>query len=90
MLSYFIQRFNITKLAPAEIRWSRRHNGQNELLDHILASQSLMPRAGTLRQVPAITILNEDVPSIIGDHPASHAGNIPDHALVSADFPAIN
>ena len=29
---------------------------QNELLDHILASEGLMPRLGQLRQVPSVTI----------------------------------
>ncbi|UCD58390.1 MAG: endonuclease/exonuclease/phosphatase family protein, partial [Candidatus Hydrogenedentota bacterium] len=36
--------FNVAKLVPEDIRWSRRHNGQNELLDHILTSEGLMPR----------------------------------------------
>jgi predicted extracellular nuclease len=77
--------FNVTKLLPEEVRWSRRHNGQKELLDHILASEGLMPRAGTLRQVPTLTILNEDTPNLLGEHPTV-GGVIPDHAPVTATF----
>lgn len=77
--------FNVTKLVPADIRWSRRHNGQNELLDHILASTGLMPRANGLRQVPSLSILNEDTPNLIGPHPTV-GGTVPDHAPVTATF----
>jgi endonuclease/exonuclease/phosphatase family metal-dependent hydrolase len=77
--------FNVTNLVPASLRWSRRHNGQNELLDHILASQGLMPRVGGLRQVPVVTILNEDTPNLIGAHPIA-GGTVPDHASVTATF----
>ncbi|MGH9256794.1 MAG: endonuclease/exonuclease/phosphatase family protein [Vicinamibacterales bacterium] len=77
--------YNVTKLVPGHVRWSRRHNGQNELLDHILASQSLMPRVGGLRQVPTVTILNEDTPNLLGPHPVVN-GVIPDHAPVTATF----
>ncbi len=75
--------FNVTRLVPEEIRWTRRHNGQNELLDHILASEGLMPRVGGLRQVPALSILNEDTPNMIGPHP-TNGGVVPDHAPVTA------
>jgi len=61
--------FNVTQLVPSEIRWSRKHNGQPELLDHILASHGLMPRVGLLRQVPMLTILNEDAPNLLGENP---------------------
>jgi predicted extracellular nuclease len=49
----------VTKLVPEPLRWSRKHDGQNELLDHILASSGFMPRLGGigLRQVPALSIL---------------------------------
>ena len=77
--------FNVTKLVPEDIRWSRRHNGQNELLDHILASEELMPRVSGLRQVPIMSILNEDVPNLIGPNPTV-SGVIPDHAPVTAVF----
>jgi endonuclease/exonuclease/phosphatase family metal-dependent hydrolase len=77
--------FNVTKLVAEDIRWTRRHNGQNELLDHILASEGLMPRAGVLRQVPALSILNDDTPSLIGAHPTA-GGVVPDHAPVTATF----
>ena len=77
--------FNVTNLVPENIRWSRRHNGKNELLDHILASEALMPRVNGLRQVPIMSILNEDVPNMIGAHPTV-SGVIPDHAPVTAVF----
>ena len=77
--------FNVTNLVPEELRWSRRHNGKNELLDHILASEELMPRLDGLRQVPVMSILNEDVPNLIGQNPTA-SGVIPDHAPVTAVF----
>jgi endonuclease/exonuclease/phosphatase family metal-dependent hydrolase len=77
--------FNVTKLVPENIRWSRRDNGQKELLDHILASEGLMPRVNGLRQVPAMSILNEDTPNLIGTNPTV-GGAIPDHAPVTATF----
>ena len=77
--------FNVTKFVPEEIRWSRKHNSQNELLDHILASKGLMPRGNGLRQVPTMCILNEDAPNLIGSNPTV-GGVIPDHAPVTATF----
>jgi endonuclease/exonuclease/phosphatase family metal-dependent hydrolase len=44
--------FNIVMLMPEQTRWSRRHNGQNELLDHILCSEGLMPRDGARARCP--------------------------------------
>ena len=77
--------FNMTKLMPENLRWSRRHNGQNELLDHILTSEGLIPRVDGLRQVPTMSILNEDTPNLIGPHPTA-GGLVPDHAPVTATF----
>jgi endonuclease/exonuclease/phosphatase family metal-dependent hydrolase len=77
--------FNVTTLLPDNVRWSRRHNGQNELLDHILASEGLMPRANGLRQVPTMNILNDDTPSLIGTNPTI-GGVMPDHAPVTGTF----
>lgn len=57
----------------------------NELLDHILTSQGLMPRLNGLRQVPTMSILNEDTPNMIGSHPIV-SGVVPDHAPVTATF----
>lgn len=77
--------FNVTKLVPEDLRWSRRHNGQNELLDHILTSAGLMPRVNGLRRVPTVSILNKDTPNMIGPHPT--VGEVvPDHAPVTATF----
>src|SRR5262245_44284768 len=58
---------------------------QNELLDHILASEGLMPRLGQLRQVPVVTIYNEDTPTLVETNPTIN-GIIPDHAPVTAVF----
>ncbi len=77
--------FNVTKLVPEGIRWSRKHNGQPELLDHILTSEGLMPRVNGLRRVPNMSILNEDTPNMIGPHPIQ-GGVTPDHAPVTATF----
>jgi hypothetical protein len=78
--------FNVTKLIPEDIRWSRKYNGQEELLDHILASAGLMlPRINGLRQVPTMTIINGDTPNMIGAHPIA-GGIVPDHAPVTAEF----
>lgn len=77
--------FNVTKLVDEQVRWTRRYNSQNELLDHILASAGLMPRVGGLRLVPTMSILNEDTPNLIGSHPTV-GGTIPDHAPVTATF----
>jgi endonuclease/exonuclease/phosphatase family metal-dependent hydrolase len=77
--------FNVTKFVPENIRWSRKHDGQKELLDHILSSEGLMPRVSGLRQTPTMSILNEDTPNLVGTNPAV-AGVIPDHAPVTATF----
>lgn len=78
--------FNVCNLVPDERRWSRRHNGQPELLDHILVSAGLLPRnAVGVRRVPRMTIGNRDTPNLVGDNPAV-GGAVPDHAPVTAVF----
>ena len=77
--------FNVTKLVSEDHRWSRKYNGTKELIDHILVSQGLMPRANGLRQVPTMRILNEDTPNLIGANPTA-GGVVPDHAPVTATF----
>ena len=77
--------FNVVKFVPEDLCWSRKHNGQNELLDHILASEALMPRASGLRRIPDMSILNEDTPNLIGANP-TEGGVVPDHAPVTATF----
>lgn len=78
--------FNVCNLVPLELRWSRRHNSENELLDHILVSEGLLPRgADGLRRVPAMSIWNRDTPNLIGEHPTA-GGVVPDHAPVTAVF----
>ncbi|MEM9151522.1 MAG: endonuclease/exonuclease/phosphatase family protein [Cyanobacteria bacterium P01_F01_bin.3] len=78
--------FNITNLVPAEIRWTREHKGKKEMLDYILVSEGLMPRdRDGLRQVPKMSILNEDVPNLVSSNP-NVGGIVPDHAPVTATF----
>ncbi|OZG74870.1 hypothetical protein BTA51_00195 [Hahella sp. CCB-MM4] len=78
--------FNVTNLVDKDKRWTRKHNGEEELLDHILASAQLMPRnqAG-LRQVPQVSILNDDSPNLTDSNP-NVVGVVPDHAPVTAGF----
>lgn len=76
--------FNVTMLAPAELRWSRINGGQKELIDHILASDGLMPVAGKLRRVPVVDIRNYDSPTV-PVRPRIDAA-LPDHAPVTAVF----
>lgn len=76
--------FNVTMLAPAELRWSRINGGQKELIDHILASEGLMPVAGKLRRVPVVEIRNYDSP-MAPARPRTDAA-LPDHASVTATF----
>lgn len=77
--------FNVVNFVPKDQRWTRKYNGQNELLDHILASEELMPRVGQLRQVPNVSIYNTDTPNLFGEHPTI-GGVVPDHAPVTAEF----
>jgi hypothetical protein len=75
--------FNVAMLLPVSQRWSRKHEGQPELLDQILVSAGLMPRKGALRQVPAVEIENEDAPNRAGDNTVVEDGVVPDHAPVT-------
>lgn len=77
--------FNVTNLVTEDERWSRKQNGREELLDHILASEKMMPRQNHLRQVPELRILNGDTPNMIGSHPIE-GDVVPDHAPVTAEF----
>lgn len=76
--------FNVTMLAPAELRWSRINGGQKDLIDHVLASAGLMPVAGKLRRVPMIDIRNFDSPT--APKTPRVEGTAPDHAPVTAVF----
>jgi predicted extracellular nuclease len=76
--------FNITLLVAPERRWSRRYAGQNELIDHILVSASLMPRRDGRFQVPEVEIQNEDAP-VRWEQPVVD-GIEPDHAPVVVRF----
>jgi hypothetical protein len=45
-----------------------------------------MPRAANgLRQIPNVSILNHDVPDLVGPNP-NVGGVVPDHAPVTATF----
>jgi len=77
--------FNVTKLIPIDSRWTRKYNGEGELLDHILVSAGLMPVQNGLRQVPQISVLNADIPNMVGLHPREMK-EFPDHAPVTAEF----
>ena len=55
-------------VVPVAIQWLRTQRSEPELLDQIVASEGQMPRVDELRQVPAMSILNDDAPNI-GDYP---------------------
>jgi endonuclease/exonuclease/phosphatase family metal-dependent hydrolase len=77
--------FNVALTIDEAARWSRRYAGQNELIDHILTSASLMkPRKGGKFAVPVVEILNADAP-MRDDTPVTN-GVKPDHAPVIARF----
>jgi endonuclease/exonuclease/phosphatase family metal-dependent hydrolase len=77
--------FNLALTIDEAGRWSRRYAGQNELIDHILTSASLMkPRTGGKFAVPVVEILNADAP-MRDDTPVTN-GVKPDHAPVIARF----
>jgi endonuclease/exonuclease/phosphatase family metal-dependent hydrolase len=75
--------FNVAMLLPASQRWSRKHEGQPELLDQVLVSAGLMPRTGALRQVPSVEIENAEAPNRAGDDSVVEDGVVPDHAPVT-------
>jgi len=77
---------NLTELIASEVRWSRKRDTTREMVDQILASDGLMPRQENAGPVPAVTVLNDDVPSILGRRRTNPRG-APDHALVYATFP---
>jgi len=77
--------FNVTKLVPEANRWSRKNEGQKELIDHILISEKLMPRVNGLRRVPTMSIRNMDTPDLTSPDPSKN-GVRPDHAPVTATF----
>jgi hypothetical protein len=77
--------FNLALTIDEEQRWSRRYAGQNELIDHILASASLMkPQSPDRFVVPVVEILNTASP-MRSDGPVTN-GIEPDHAPVTARF----
>jgi predicted extracellular nuclease len=75
---------NVTRLVPAEQRWSRRYAGQKELIDHVLVSASLMPRVDGRFSVPEVEIQNDEAP-MRWEEPVTD-GVQPDHAPVVVRF----
>lgn len=82
--------FNLANLIPAERRYSRIHNGRQELLDQIWASEELFPRgADGKRRLPAADSLVDFAGGLptVTDNPQARAAAIgPDHAPVVATF----
>lgn len=82
--------FNLAPLIPEGRRYSRIHNGREELLDQIFASEELFPRdvAGDriLPVVDSLVDFHGSLPSI-PDNPNLRVEKIPpDHAPVVATF----
>ncbi len=79
--------FNLARLIPDKRRFSRTHNGNEELIDHIFASQELLP--GKPRRLPVVDSYIDvigNVPSI-GDDPNTRLGEpMSDHAPIMAVF----
>jgi|SRR5215216_439128 len=77
--------FNLAPLIPANRRYSRIHNGNKELIDHILVSQELLP--GHPRRVPGVdSYVDDNLPSV-SDDPTERRGKPgSDHSPVIATF----
>jgi endonuclease/exonuclease/phosphatase family metal-dependent hydrolase len=77
--------FNLAPLIPANRRYSRVHNGNKELIDHILVSQELLP--GHPRRVPGVdSYVDDNLPSV-SDDPTERRGEPgSDHSPVIATF----
>ncbi len=81
-----VRLFNLTPLIPERHRYSRLHEGQPELIDHILVSEEMLP--GRPRRLPVVDTGVELVlvPSI-GNNPTKRLGEPgSDHAPVIATF----
>ncbi len=77
--------FNLAPLIPTNRRYSRIHNGNKELIDHILVSQELLP--GHPRRVPGVdSYVDDNLPSV-SDDPTERRGKPgSDHSPVIATF----
>jgi hypothetical protein len=74
--------WNLAPLIPEEQRFSRIHNGREELIDHVFVSAALLSPLPTVR-----TVLDDELPSV-GDDPAARQDEPgSDHSPVVAVFP---
>jgi endonuclease/exonuclease/phosphatase family metal-dependent hydrolase len=80
--------FSVAGFIPEERRFSRRHNGVGELIDHILVSEELVPLVGTQRIQPSADTYPGDTFLVsIGDNPNERRNEaVSDHAAVVAWF----
>ncbi len=85
--------FNLTPLIAPDRAYSRISFGRRELIDQILVSQALLPRAGDgsdgKRQLPAVDSVVDFAQSLpsVGDDPGARQKALgPDHAPVMATF----
>lgn len=79
--------FNLAPLIPEERRFSRIYKGSQELIDHILVSQELLP--GQPRQLPKVDSHVDAIGSLpsVSDEPSRRQGALgSDHAPVTATF----
>jgi predicted extracellular nuclease len=77
--------FNLAPLIPESRRFSRIHNGNRELIDHILVSHTLLP--GQPRRVPTVdSHIDSTLPSISDDPNARRGKPGSDHAPIIATF----
>jgi hypothetical protein len=81
--------FNLAPCIPAERRFSRRNAGVNELIDHILVSQELVPLVGKHRSLPVVDSVvdyHDDLQTVTADPGPRKSSPFPDHAPVVATF----
>ena len=80
--------FSLAPLIPAERRFSRIHQGQGELIDHILVSERLLPgKPHTLPHVDShMDILDSSLPSLTDDPRDRQGKPGSDHAPITATF----
>lgn len=77
--------FNLAPRIDEKRRFSRIHNGNRELIDHIFVSQALLP--GQPRRLPTVDSHIEGSLPSISDNPADRRGDPgSDHAPIVATF----
>ncbi len=69
--------WNLAPRIPAEERYSRVYRGRGELIDHILASQTLLAQTREVHMVH-----DRPLPSVTDDAPARRDAPASDHALL--------